>query len=570
MMGNEELTYRVNRENASQAKADYEAFKEETRDPFGVNEKLLLQILDDNKDTEYGRKYGFADIKSYEDFRRAVPVITYDDISGYVDRMIDGEKNILTAYPYQHMNETSGTVGRAKRIPMTDRQRDVFMKYNKHYMDAFYEEQFGESWMYGRQFCTAEGATHYTAPSGITIGDASSVMANYVKGGREGFDAMLRTVYTSPVEATVPIHGTDTRYLHTRFALADAGITGIISGFYTMVVQYFNYISVNYEMLINDIEHGTIDDSIQMPEEVRRSVLAKLVPMPERAAQLREVFKNGSDFRFVKEVWPKMEFIFGVGGDGFSIYANTMRTKYVDERVKFVLSGITSSEGIWTVPVETESEDSVLVPGSAFMEFLPVEAGDDFPQCTTMDKLEAGRIYEIIGTTVCGLYRYRMSDAVLVTGYYNKTPRVRFMYRVNKVVNISGEKTSEKALQLAVEQAAAELGFPLSDFTVYPDEITVPARYVFLVQPDRPVTGISAEALAESIYKYLREENPEYAVDVDNGRMQKLTAFWLQPQTTFLWRDVQVAKGKSPSQFKPVRIITTEDQKNFFFILRDM
>lgn len=121
MMGNEELTYRVNRENASQAKADYEAFKEETRDPFGVNEKLLLQILDDNKDTEYGRKYGFADIKSYEGFRRAVPVITYDDISGYVDRMIDGEKNILTAYPYQHMNETSGTVGRAKRIPMTDR-----------------------------------------------------------------------------------------------------------------------------------------------------------------------------------------------------------------------------------------------------------------------------------------------------------------------------------------------------------------------------------------------------------------------------------------------------------------
>lgn len=567
-MTTNEMTYQANKANYEQALPDYEAFKKETCNPFEVNEKFLLQVIEDNKDTEYGKKYNFANIKNYEDYKKNVPVITYSDIESYIDRMVDGEKNILTTYQYNHMNETSGTVGKAKLVPMTDRQTSVFLKYNKHYMDAFYTENFGEEWMKGRIFCTSQGK-HRTAPSGITIGDASSKMAEFIQGGKNALDTMLRTLYTSPVEATIPEVGVDTKYMHARFAIEDDGITGIVCSFYTMIVQYLKYIADNYELLINDIEKGTIDESVDLPDEVRASLLEKIQPNPERAKELREIFKNGSNFKFAKKIWPKLLFIFGVGGDGFSIYSDTIRSLYADESVKFILSGITSSEGLWSIPVEVGSEDSVLVPGSAFLEFLPVDAGNDFSKIVSIDKLEIGKTYELVITNLCGFYRYRMSDAVMVTGFYNKTPRVRFMYRVNKTINLAAEKTTEKALQQTVEQTAKELGINLSDFTVYPNAEIVPPRYEFLIQPNLPVEDISLETLTESIYKNLSIANEVYPECVEDHSMQKPVAYWLQPESTFLWRELQIAKGKSAGQLKPVRVIANEEQKKFFYILRE-
>ena len=58
-----------------------------------------------------GRKYGFADITTVEEYQKRVPVIVYDHIAEAIERMCNGEQNVLTAYPYRHMNETSGTIG---------------------------------------------------------------------------------------------------------------------------------------------------------------------------------------------------------------------------------------------------------------------------------------------------------------------------------------------------------------------------------------------------------------------------------------------------------------------------
>ncbi len=81
----------------------YAEVNEEFKRGPQLNEELLMRILRDNKDTEYGKKYGFADITSVEEYQRRVPVIVYDNIAGDLERMCDGEKNILTAYPFTHM-----------------------------------------------------------------------------------------------------------------------------------------------------------------------------------------------------------------------------------------------------------------------------------------------------------------------------------------------------------------------------------------------------------------------------------------------------------------------------------
>ena len=68
-------------------------FDENSFNAAEINKQLLKTILSESKDTEYGRKYNFAGIKSIEDFKRMVPFTTYDDYEPYITRRVEnGEK----------------------------------------------------------------------------------------------------------------------------------------------------------------------------------------------------------------------------------------------------------------------------------------------------------------------------------------------------------------------------------------------------------------------------------------------------------------------------------------------
>ena len=76
------------------------------------NEELLMKILRDNKDTEYGKRYGFGDIHTIREYQEKVPFSTYDDYEPYIRRMVkNGEKDLITAYPVIQYAETSGSIG---------------------------------------------------------------------------------------------------------------------------------------------------------------------------------------------------------------------------------------------------------------------------------------------------------------------------------------------------------------------------------------------------------------------------------------------------------------------------
>ena len=520
-------TYYANEQNAAMGLAAWTDFKErETAAPMEVTTALLMKILEDNKDTEYGRQYGFADIHSIEEYQKRVPVVIYDDLAPYIERMTRGEKDILTAYPYSHFNETSGTVGVPKFIPMSDFQADVFGKYNNLIMYGILREQVDPDWMNGRGFCTSSGNCR-TLESGLTVGEASAKMADHIKGGADALDKMIRTLYTSPLEGLNPKPGSDTKYIHIRFALMDREVRGMVTSFYSVLVLFLRYIADHYELLIDDIEKGTINPEIEMPDDVRESLLRKIEPMPERAAELREIFKNGSDFPF----------------------------------------GVTASEGLWSVPSGVDTFDSILAPGAAFVEFLPVEAGSDFTKCVTMDKLEVGKIYELIVTNLSGFYRYRMSDAVQVTGFFNKTPTVQFMYRVNRTINLAEEKTTEKALQIAMEATAKEMGYTLADFSVFPNTDVVPNRYDFLIEPMKEITEYDMKALQECVFRNLCKANPVYWDCYEDHWLDKPEVCFVYPQTSLLYRDMMVKRGASLNQLKPVRVILNTRQRNFYFAL---
>ena len=102
-----------------------------SREPDKANEALLMKILRENADTEYGKKYGFADIHSAEEYKKRVPYSDYDVYAPYIQRMVKNkETNLITAYNVIQYAETSGSVGVQKKIPVTDRSMAVYEKYS--------------------------------------------------------------------------------------------------------------------------------------------------------------------------------------------------------------------------------------------------------------------------------------------------------------------------------------------------------------------------------------------------------------------------------------------------------
>ena len=97
-----------------------------TKNPMAVQTKLLMELLEDNKDTEYGKKYGFRQIRSYEDYASMVPLSDYSDYEPYIERMIAfNQKNLITADEVVYYAHTSGTSGTSKMIPCSRKALDI-------------------------------------------------------------------------------------------------------------------------------------------------------------------------------------------------------------------------------------------------------------------------------------------------------------------------------------------------------------------------------------------------------------------------------------------------------------
>ena len=535
----------------------YDSMVEMTKDPMRYNTELLMRMLDDNKDTEYGRKYGFADIKSVAEFQERVPLTTFDDYAGYVYRMTEGgESGLISAYNIAHYAKTSGTMGNPKRIPVSDRAMGVMNRYNMQLRTKVICDAIGFDWanppylnLIESQLTTLKNGATYGAISAKVIGQ----MGDY-----------LPMLMTSPLEALVPDPKTNTRYLHARFALMNPEITSMGFSFSSILLELMQYIESEWEMLVDDIEKGTIDESVKMTADVRASVLGKIQPMPERAAQLREIFSQGFDEPIMPKIWPNLTIFSGVATGGFATYYNKLRQRYAGDGVRLFYVGLNASEGILSVPMDVDCPDSVLIPDSVFYEFIPIDS-EDPGDIVTIDGVEVGKTYEIVITNQSGFYRYRIRDAVKVTGMYNNTPLIQFQYRIDQTISVLGEKTTELVLRGVAERVERELGYSMEDFSVFGDVDSVPMRYVMLMEATLP-EGLDPGAVAAELDKGLCEGNPSYGDKVAKGMLDHLRLLFLQPETYLLYRDVMISKGAASAQLKPPRILN-EIQRRFFMAL---
>ena len=532
-----------------------------TQDPMKYNTELLMKILEDNKETEYGQKYGFANIKSVEEYQNKVPITDYDSYADYIYRMTEnGERNLLTAYDVIHYAKSSGTMGNPKRIPVTSHSQEINIRYNYNYLFSSFVETAGTEWTKSPFLNLAEISIS-ELPSGDTYGSISGKIL-------EGFGEKFSKLVTSPIEALMPDVKTNTRYVHARFALINPDIPFTLTTLITLFLESLRYIKGNWELLVNDIEKGTIDESIRMPEEVRESLLRKIEPMPERAAELRKIFEEGFDEPIVPKIWPKMLFLIGCGSGGFSNYIEKIK-KFTGPDLNFVLVGLLASEGMFSIFLELNKPDSVLIPDSMFFEFLPLDADGDYSKIVTLDKLEEGRDYEVITTNLSGFYRYRMKDVVRCIGRHNNTPVIDFLYRLDQCLSLTGEKVNEENLRAAAYKTEKDLGFYLVDFSVYADSDSSPMRYVYFMEVEDLPDDVTKDVIQEKLNENFCATDPVLSYKIEKGLIGKTELHLVQPETYRFYKELKIARGTSSAQVKPPRILRDEPDIRFFNILLD-
>ena len=82
-----------------------------TYNPMRSQEDFVMRLVRENAKTEYGRNNGFKNIRNINDFKRCLPLTTYSDYTPYIERIANGERNVLTAYLTEHISIWEGFKG---------------------------------------------------------------------------------------------------------------------------------------------------------------------------------------------------------------------------------------------------------------------------------------------------------------------------------------------------------------------------------------------------------------------------------------------------------------------------
>ena len=547
-------------------------FDDSTIHASSNNKELLKKLLNDNKETEYGKKYNFASICNISDYQQRVPLTTYDDYETYIDRMTEhGERNLLTAYPVVFYASTSGTSGSPKKIPVTDKGLSVFQNHSATIQFAvfseFYKNTKWKDFHNGAVFLLLS-LSHEPLKDGVEFGSISSAALDEEK--RKAMSYFI----TTPKEVLSHTQNTDLKYLHSRYALAEREISLMAGAYIPALVDIMNYIKENQKDLVSDIRNGIIGKGIRMPDELRKTLEEDLKPDPKRADELETIFSEGFNEKIMQKIWPKLQGISAIWAGNFSMYARKLQ-QFSGRSIPYYTNTYVSSEGVFGIARHPFDQCYAMIPESCFYEFIPMDgkAGSDEennPQTLLIDEVEEGKEYELVITNQSGFYRYRMGDVIRVVGFYNESPLVVFKYRKKNIVSIAGEKFTEDHLLSAIREFERRTDISIIDYCMYPDREAEPGRYVIIIEPNEKVPAEKLEECKKVLAEELTRASTSYAHYVHGGNMGEPEIIFLQSQTFQLQREMKMYKtGLTENQLKTVRVLTTKEQIGFFNALKE-
>ncbi len=378
-------------------------------DPIPYQQRLLKEILGNNRDCRYGQQYSFDSIKDYEQYASAVPIVTYEELFPYIEKMLAGAPRLLVSEPVRWFAKSSGTTNaRSKFIPVTGTYLNKgHLKCTWFTASAIYNEDPTCKLFAQKNLIMAGSLT--PLENGITIGDISAIMMHhYPKIGR-------------------------------RFSTPKRDLA----------------LTADWDKKIELMVANCMDDKVTL-----------IGGVPTWTIVLIKALLAASGKETLTEVWPDLK-TYMHGGVGFGPYAALLRKYMPEDKVTF-REVYNASEGYFAIQDKSDEEGmSLLCDHQVFYEFIPLDVLEQAcPQALPLWQVELGKLYAIVITTSAGLYRYKIGDLVEFTSLSPYKIKVRG--RVEQYLNVFGEELIVAHTDAAISEASLRTGAVIKDYTVAP------------------------------------------------------------------------------------------------------
>lgn len=518
-------------------------FEDAVRDPERCQKEHLIEILKRNKDTEFGQRFGFSEIKCVEEYRERVPLQTYDMLEPYIEKIKNGEKNILTSEEVIFFGRTSGTTGPAKFIPVTHSFLAEYKLPRRAWMRQIVSEMPGL--VYGRLLTIHSPKIEGRTKGGIPYGSITVAM------GADNLGlSIARGFHEIPMEVFF-IDDFEAKYYYIlRFAL-EMEISVIAAINPSTILLFVKKLTQHSDRLVADLQKGDIDPSFNVSRVLRTRLKKLLSPNPVMAERLqRSIYKNG----FIRpvEIWERLCGLMCWKG-GFSSYYISQFEPYFGN-LPIMDYGYAATEGNFAIPLSSRRSDNVLIPNGHFLEFISEKDGRPY----FMWELKEGEEYRVVITAANGLYRYDINDIVLVTDFYDKTPCVKFLHKGGNVVSVTGEKVTESHIIRVVSELVNNHGLRINGFTVTVLLQQTPA-YVLGIEPQGSLTSSERQEIINRFDTLLKLANIEYDAKRKSQRLSEPQLVILRKGFFERYRSRQIALGAPDAHLKPPHLTSRQE-----------
>lgn len=380
--------------------------------PVEVQQDLFRSLMRNARYTDWGRKYGYTDIESSAEFKRRVPVQTYEDLRPFVDRMLKGEQNLLWPTEINWFAKSSGTTSdRSKFIPVSrEALEDCHYKGGKDLLALYFNNNPKNKMYTGKTFIVG-----------------GSQQLNQLR--QDGsYSADLSAIIINNLPAWVEMRRTPDKTI----ALMD-----------------------KWEDKIEQMARATMKEKVCNISGIPSWTLVLL----KRICEL-----NNTDN--ILDVWPGLE-LYMHGGVSFKPYRAQFE-KLIPSPTMSYYETYNASEGFFGLQ-DRENEDELLLmlDYGIYYEFAPMsEVENEQPKTLDLSEVEVGVNYELIISTNAGLWRYRLGDTIMFTSLYPF--RFKITGRTKHFINAFGEELIVDNAESALETACQRTGAIVSDYTAAP------------------------------------------------------------------------------------------------------
>lgn len=467
---------------------------------LAMQQEVLHYLVEYAKDTEYGRNHLFSTIQSYDDFVQNVPVNTYEELKGDIDRMRHGEENILWPGQVKWYAKSSGTTNdKSKFIPVSPEALQHTHYQGPKDVVAFYLQNNPDSHLFEGKSLILGGShsPNYNLPDSL-VGDLSAILIENI----------------SPLANLVRVPKKSTALLS------------------------------DFEVKRDRIARETLHKNVTNISGVPSWMLSVLVRVLELSGK-----------QHLEEVWPNLE-VFFHGGIAFTPYRKQYEQLITKSDMHY-METYNASEGFFGIQNDPSDPAMLLMLDyGVFYEFIPIEElGTEKPTIVPLSGVKIGQNYAMVISNLCGLWRYEIGDTVQFTSV--NPYKFVITGRTKYFINAFGEElimdNAEKGLAYACSQTGAQV-LEYSAAPVYMDN-KAKCRHQWLIEFSKVPQDL--KAFSEILDTRLQELNSDYeAKRFHDVTLQPLEIIKARPN---LFNDWLKSKGKLGGQHKVPRLSNSRD-----------